>query len=305
MTGPPTPNLYLLAVDHRRSFEKLFGADESVDEATHARLDAAKVTVVDALKLAVGERPGLDGAGALLDDLYGSTAIESARRAGLVVAVAFERSGQAVLEFEHDDWAERIMRLAGGPGERAGLAKVLVRHRTDDDPDSRKLQLGRLREISDTCAGAGVEFLLEILTPFNDAERAAHDEAELENTVRPRLVAGAMAEIQDAGVEAAVWKVEGVSDEAGCKAILAGARAGGRDDVGVVVLGAGAPRDIVAAWLRAAAVAGYRGFAVGRSIWADALRALDAGESDSSTAQHEIAANYLDMVDAFERALTA
>jgi len=179
-----------------------------------------------------------------------------------------------------------------------------VRHRTDNAPESRKTQLDRLRDVSAACADADVEFLLEVLTPFHENERVAHTESELENEVRPRLIVDAIAEIQDAGVEASVWKVEGVSDEAGCAAILAAARAGGRDDVGVVVLGAGAPRDTVAGWLRTAAVAGYRGFAVGRSIWADALRALDAGAIDSTTAQREIAANYLAMVDTFERART-
>jgi myo-inositol catabolism protein IolC len=141
-----------------------------------------------------------------------------------------------------------------------------------------------------------------VLTLFNDGERAAHDDDELENVVRPRLVTDAIAEIQAAGVEASVWKVEGVSDAAGCASILAAARVGGRDNVGVVVLGAGAPRDTVAEWLRAAAVAGYTGFAVGRSIWADPLRALDAGEVDATTAQREIARNYLTMVDVFEGA---
>lgn len=299
MNGAPSPNLYLLAIDHRRSFERLFGVDGAVDAETHVRLAAAKVTVVDALTAAVEQRPALDGAGVLLDDHYGSAAIESARRSGLVVAVAFERSGQSVLAFEHADWTARIARLAGTPGERAGLAKLLVRHRTDDDPESRNVQLDRLRQFSDACAAAGVEFLLEILTPFNDAERAAHDDNTLENEVRPRLIADAMAEIQAAGVEASVWKVEGVSKEAGCRSILAAARAGGRDQVGVVVLGAGAPRDTVASWLRAAAAGAYRGFAVGRSIWADALRALDAGETDSASAQRDIAEHYLAMVDAF------
>ena len=305
MNDAPLPNLFLLAIDHRRSFECLLGVDGPVDATTHARLAAAKVTVVDALNSAVAERPGFDGAGVLLDDHYGAAAIEAARRTGLVVAVAFERSGQAVLDFEHPDWAARITLLAGGPGERAGLAKLLIRHRTDDDPEARNVQLERLREFSEACADAGVEFLLEVLTPFNDAERAAHDDGALENVVRPRLVTDAIAEIQAAGVEAAVWKVEGVSDVAGCASIIAAARAGGRDHVGVVVLGAGAPRDTVAGWLRAGAAAGYSGFAVGRSIWADSLRALDTGEIDTATAQRQIAANYLEMVDVFDLAAGA
>ena len=302
MTTAAPPNLYLLAIDHRRSFERLLGVDGPVDAGTHDRLAAAKVTVVDALDAAVAERPGLDGAGVLLDDDYGSAAIDSARRSGLVVAVAFERSGQAVLDFEHADWAARLRQLVGTADRRAGLAKLLVRHRADDDAAARKVQLERLRQFSAACASAGVEFLLELLTPFRDDERATHDDRELENVVRPRLVADAIGEIQAAGVEASVWKVEGVSDVAGCASIVAAARAGGRDDVGVVVLGAGAPTDTVASWLRAAAAAGYTGFAVGRSIWADAVRALDAGELEPVAAGAQIAANYLEMIDVFERA---
>ncbi|CAN5605194.1 hypothetical protein BH24ACT5_BH24ACT5_07250 [soil metagenome] len=305
MNGAPLPHLYLLAIDHRRSFERLLGFDGPVDAITHARLASAKVAVVHAVNAAAAERPGLGGAGVLLDDDYGSAAIELARRSGLVVAVAFERSGQSVLDFEHADWAMRIGQLAGTPGERAGLAKLLVRHRTDHDPAAKHVQLDRLREFSEACAAAGAEFLLEVLIPFNDGERAAHNDAELENVVRPQLIADAIAEIQAAGVEASVWKVEGVSDPAGCASILAAARVDGRDHVGVVALCAGAPRDTVTSWLRAAAAGGYHGFAVGRSIWADALRALDTGEIDSTNARREVAANYLEMVDAFERALTA
>ena len=65
MNAAPHPPLYLLAVDHRRSFERLFGVAGPVDPDMRARLSAAKVTVVDALNAAVTERSGLDGAGLL------------------------------------------------------------------------------------------------------------------------------------------------------------------------------------------------------------------------------------------------
>ena len=78
-----------------------------------------------------------------------------------------------------------------------------------------------------------------------------------------------------------MWKVEGVADPAGCAAIVAAARRDGRDDTGVVVLGAGAGVDTVNRWLEAAAAAGYSGFAVGRSIWADAIVAHDRDEIDA------------------------
>ena len=101
-------------------------------------------------------------------------------------------------------------------------------------------------------------------------------------TVRPRLVVEAITQIQDAGVAADVWKVEGVADADGCAAIAAAARRDGRDDTGVVVLGAGAGVETVNRWLAAGAAGGYTGFAVGRSIWSDAVLAHDRGELDAA-----------------------
>ena len=146
------------------------------------------------------------------------------------------------------------------------------------------------------------DFLLELLTPYSDSERAARSAAELEVAVRPRLVIDAITQIQDAGVAADVWKVEGVADPAGCAAIAATARRDGRDDTGVVVLGAGAGIETVNAWLAAAAAGGYSGFAVGRSIWSDAVLAHDRGELDAAAARTRIADRYVAFIDSFRTA---
>ena len=267
--------LFLLAVDHRRSFEQLFDIDGPVGGRDFERLSAAKALVAEALgDVAAARRDVSGGLGILIDDLYGGAAIATARRAGVAVALAFERSGQAVLDFEHGDWRDR---LAADPPD---FVKVLIRHRADGDPGDVATQLERLGEISDACAASPAGFLLELLTPYNDAERSESPAEQLELTVRPRLVVEAITQIQDAGVAPDVWKVEGVADPDGCTAIAAAARREGRDRTGVVVLGAGAGTHTVDRWLAAAAAGGYSGFAVGRSIWADAVLAHDRGEVD-------------------------
>jgi myo-inositol catabolism protein IolC len=291
-------DLFLLAVDHRRSFERLFGIDGPVGERDFERLSAAKQLVAEALGDVAAARDSASGdassdLGILIDDHYGSAAIETARRAGVAVALAFERSGQAVLDFEHDDWRER---LAADPPD---FAKVLIRHRADGNRDDIANQLDRLVEISDACASSPAGFLLEMLTPYTDAEQAAANAEQLETTVRPRLVVEAITQIQDAGVAPDVWKVEGVADPAGCAAIATAARRGGRDRTSVVVLGAGAGTDTVNRWLGAAAAGGYSGFAVGRSIWADAVLAHARGELDAAAARADIAARYSTFIDTF------
>ena len=242
--------------------------------------------------------PGAHGdeqLGILVDDEYGAGAIASARDAGVAVALAFERSARAVLEFEHDDWRRRLV------DDPPTMAKVLIRHRADGDAGEVATQLARLGEISDACAEGPVEFLLELLTPFSAAEREAGEE-RLELDVRPRLVVEAIEQIREAGVDPDVWKVEGVADAAACAGIAEAARRGGRDDVRIVVLGAGAPQDTVDRWLVAAAAGDYDGFAVGRSIWADAVVAHDHGALDAAAARSQVAARYASFIDTFTAA---
>jgi myo-inositol catabolism protein IolC len=289
--------LFLLAVDHRRSFEQLFGIDGPVGNGDVQRLVAAKALVAEALADVAAERgSAASDLGILIDDLYGAAAIATARRSGVAVALAFERSGQRILEFQHADWRDR---LAADPPT---FAKVLIRHRADGDAPEVTTQLDRLRQISDACAAGPVEFLLELLTPYSAAERAGSSTEQLEVAVRPRLVVDAITQIQEAGVAADVWKVEGVADPAGCAAIAAAARRDDRDHTRVVVLGAGAGVDTVNRWLESAAAGGYSGFAVGRSIWSDAVLAHDRAEIDAASARARIATRYNEFIDTFRTA---
>ena len=74
---------------------------------------------------------------------------------------------------------------------------------------------------------------------------------------------------------------------------------GGRDHVPCIVLGAGASVDDCRRWLAAAAAGGYAGFAVGRTLWADEVRAFLAGELDRDSAAARIGDNYRSMAEAY------
>lgn len=69
-------------------------------------------------------------------------------------------------------------------------------------------------------------------------------------------------ELQAAGVEPDVWKIEGLDHREDCVTIAATARRGGRDNVGCIILGRGSNDQKVVQWLRnAAGVPGFIGFA--------------------------------------------
>src|SRR6516165_4538417 len=112
-----------------------------------------------------------------------------------------------------------------------------------------------------------------------------------------------IAEIQSAGVEVDVWKIEGVEARSDCEMLVTQARSGGRDQVSCVVLGRGADDAKVDHWLtQAAPVDGFIGFAIGRSIWWDPLKAYVDGKIERSAGARLIAENFLRFVTVYERA---
>jgi 5-dehydro-2-deoxygluconokinase len=112
--------------------------------------------------------------------------------------------------------------------------------------------------------------------------------------------------LQDAGVEADVWKIEGLDRGEDCAKVVAVARRGGRDKVGCIVLGRGEDDRKVREWLATAAkVPGFIGFAVGRTTFWDPCVDWRAGRVTREAAVAEIARRYREWVDIFEKARTS
>ena len=110
-------------------------------------------------------------------------------------------------------------------------------------------------------------------------------------------------QLQDAGVEPDVWKIEGLDRRDDCVRIVAAARRGGRDHVGCIILGRGEDDRKVREWLSTAAdVPGFIGFAVGRTIFWDPLVAWRAASITRDGAVAEVARRYREFVDIFETA---
>ncbi len=113
----------------------------------------------------------------------------------------------------------------------------------------------------------------------------------------------AIHQLQDAGVEADVWKIEGLDRREDCERVVAAARRGGRDKVGCIVLGRGEDDKKVGEWLATAApVEGFIGFAVGRTAFWDPLVGLRDKKSTREAVVKEISRRYRSFVDIFEKA---
>ena len=293
--------LYILPFDHRGSFQKnLFGWQGTLTPEQTAEIAAAKRIIYDAFREAVRTGVPEDKAGILVDEQFGAAILRDAAAEGYFTACPAEKSGQDEFDFEYGDcFAEHIH--AFGPT----FCKVLVRYNPEGSRELNRRQAARLRDLSDYLHSGRNRslFMFELLVP---AERAQldglhGDRKAYDLTLRPRLMAEAIRELQDAGVEPDVWKIEGLERCADCEDIVAAARRQGRNRVGCIILGRGEDDAKVREWLSiAVAVPGFIGFAVGRTSFWDPLVDWRAKKITRAQAVDRISDRYREFVAIFE-----
>jgi myo-inositol catabolism protein IolC len=297
--------LYILAFDHRGSFQKkMFGIEgDPTDEQTQTISDA-KALIFEGMQLAVERGAEASATGVLVDEQFGSDVPQRAKEGGLKLAMPAEKSGQNMFDFEYgDEFGTHIESFD------PDFVKVLVRYNPEDDAEANETQLGKLKQLSDWLHENDRKFLFELLVPATDDQLSGVDgdadryDAEL----RPELMRGAIEAIQEAGIKVDIWKIEGVDAQEDAQMLIEQTRKGdGNEDVVSVLLGRGASNDKVDHWLQQAApVEGFIGFAIGRSIWWDALKGFLEGSLEREAAAEQVAENYLRFVKVYEDAASA
>jgi 5-dehydro-2-deoxygluconokinase len=293
--------LYILAFDHRGSFQKkMFGIQGDPTPEETATISDAKHLIFEGMLKAVEEGAPAEATGVLVDEQFGGDIPAQAKQRGLKLAMPVEKSGQDTFDFEYgDQFGEHIERFD------PDFSKVLVRYNPDGDAEANGEQLTKLRRLSDWLHEHDRKFLFELLVPAEQSQldSVGGDEERYEAELRPELMRRAIADVQDAGIEVDIWKIEGVEERSDCEMLVRQARAGGRDSVVCVLLGRGADDEKVDHWLeQAAPVEGFVGFAIGRSIWWDALKGFLGGDVERGDAARQIADNYLRFIHVYERA---
>jgi myo-inositol catabolism protein IolC len=294
--------LYILAFDHRGSFQKkMFGIEGDPTAEETDRISDAKRLIFEGMELAV-ER-GVDAAatGVLVDEQFGSNIPKRARDEGLQLAMPVEKSGQDEFDFEYgDDFGGHLESFD------PDFAKVLVRLNPDGDADTNERQLERLKRLADWLHEHDRKFLFELLVPAEQAQLDSvdGDSDRYDRELGPELMRRAIEQIQDFGIEVDIWKIEGVDAREDAEKLAEQTRKGeGREGVVCVLLGRGASDEKVEEWLRVAApVEGFIGFAIGRSIWWDALKGFLSGDLERSAAAEQVADKYLRFVEVYDDA---
>jgi myo-inositol catabolism protein IolC len=292
--------LYILAFDHRGSFQKkFFGVTGEPNQEETARIADAKRVIFEGAQRALEEGVPRGSAGVLVDEQFGAEIARTAKADGLTFAMPVEKSGQDEFDFQYgEDFGAHIEDFD------PTFTKVLVRFNPEGDAEMNRRQSERLKRLGDWLHERGRTFLFELLVPAeaHQLEAVGGDAHRYDTDVRPDLMKGAIAALQAAGVEPDIWKIEGIDRREDCEAISQQTRAGGRDKVACVVLGRAAPDEQVDHWLRMGrGVPGYIGFAIGRSIWWDPLKAYVDGGSRRTEAAEQIGANYRRFIEVYEK----
>jgi 5-dehydro-2-deoxygluconokinase len=282
--------LAILAFDHRAQMEEVAAQHGAGME----KIAVFKHLVAEGARRGAGQCRAMQMAGGLsggiiVDDRYGEEVFPPMTGKGWWVARPVELPGSRPLEFEAGHQLVHAMRA--WPAEH--VAKCLVSYHPDDTPELRAMQIKSLLDLQQASIATFHEFLIEVIPP----RAMPADDA---------TVARAIEQIYAAGVRPDWWKLPPGESDAAWKNIT---RAITRNDAhcrGVLVLGLEASEEELERSFRIAAPhAICRGFAVGRSIFADAALAWFAGQMDDEQVVADVARRYARLIQRWDDARSA
>lgn len=270
--GGDWSTMRVFAFDHRIQLEQM--ADEA--GVTHEHIGAFKNLCLTA---ALGVADGQPGYGILCDSRLGREALYQAAGTGLWIGHPVEWPASRPLTLEPEIGPD-FGGLAEWPAEH--VVKVLCFYHPDDTDEMKAEQEALLQRLFAACRRNRLEMLLEVIP----SKVGAIDDDTTATIIR---------RIYEIGIYPDWWKLEPLTSRdawaKACGAIV-------ENDPhtrGVVVLGLDAPEDQLAESLaEAAQFALVKGFAVGRTIFAEAARGWLSGRMSNEDA-------IADMSHRFER----
>ncbi len=273
------PTLMALAIDHRAQLEAI--ADEA--GAPRARIPAFKVLAVEA---AARVADGGDGFGMLIDDTWGTEALHKAAGLPFWIGRPVEEPGSRPLRFEPGlDLGSHLVEWPV-----IHTVKCLCFYHPDDPEELKRAQEEKLLQLHEATRTVGRELLVEIIAGKHGA-------------LGTDTVASVLRRLYDLGIRPDWWKLEPQPDAAAWDAVGAAVAKNDPWCRGIVLLGLEAPEaELEAAFALAARQPLVKGFAVGRTIFADAARRWMRGEIDDEAAVADMAARFARLVGAWRRA---
>ena len=289
--------LYILPFDHRGSFMKIVGASSPPTDEDVSKAREYKKIIYDAFKKSVAEGVPKEKAGILVDEWLGKDILLDSKEQGFICCTPLEKSGQKEFAFDRDDWKQQIEEID------PTYVKVLVRYNPEGDKEGNSRQAGRLKELSEYLGNKENRFMFELLVQGTDEQLdKAGSKDVYDQEIRPDLMVATIKEIQDAGVNPDLWKLEGLNSAEKMQKVADQVTAG-NPDARIIILGRGESAEKAEHWLKVGAeVDAAIGFAVGRTIFKSPLEEFSAGKISKDDAINKISENYSFFVDVWKKA---
>jgi 5-dehydro-2-deoxygluconokinase len=283
--------LFILPFDHQTGLWKAFGWLEPITPEQISLMHTTRMITyqgyLHGLTLGIPQPE----TAILTDDVYGAQVLVQAKKDNVPVIYTLEKSGQPSLVFQHDDWQERILE------QKPDWIKTLVRFNPTAPAADLALSLENLKKVSDFAHEHQIPYMIEPLVQPTEEQK---DIADFDHNLRHDLTITMIHTIYQAGISPTVWKIEG-SDIPSFYTRVAEAIQTYDDQSRIVVLGRNETLEKVISWIQA----GIQeqkviGFAVGRTVFLEALKKFLSGDFTSEEAIHEIGERYYRLYCAFE-----
>ena len=271
------PLLMALAIDHR---------SQLVDVARELGVPETRIPAFKRLAVAAAARvaKGRPGYGMLIDERFGRDAFFDAMKQNFTwIGRPVELPGSKPLKFEFSQ--DIGSQLVAWPVEHC--IKCLCFYHPDDPAALKAEQQEKLKSLFEAARKVGRELLIEIIAgkngPLNDD-----------------TIARAMRELYDLGIKPDWWKLEPQASETAWAKIEAVIAEFDPFCRGIVLLGLEAPaEELEKAFAATLAAPSVKGFAVGRTIFADAARQWLGGKMDDEAAIADMAARFEGLTNAW------
>ncbi|WP_018183600.1 bifunctional 5-dehydro-2-deoxygluconokinase/5-dehydro-2-deoxyphosphogluconate aldolase [Kaistia granuli] len=274
--------LMALAIDHRSQLEAV--ADRL--KVPREKIAGLKALAVDAAARVAKGRPGF---GMLLDSTYGQKAFPRAAEQDFWIGRPVEQPGSRPLDFDHlPDLGSHLAEWPIGH-----TIKCLCFYHPADSDELKARQERELLRVADAARTVGRELLVEII-------------AGKHGPLTETTVSSILARLYELGIKPDWWKLEPQTSSAAWRAIERVIEANDPYCRGIVLLGLEAPEhELVTAFRAAAATPLVKGFAVGRTIFAEAAENWLSGRIDDQAAVDDMARRFGKLVAAWEAARQA
>ncbi|TCR93102.1 5-dehydro-2-deoxygluconokinase [Rhizobium sp. BK376] len=273
------PLLMALAIDHRSQLVSV--CDEL--NVPYERIVAFKRLAVEA---AARVANGRQGYGMLIDERFGRDAFfDAATKNFSWIGRPVELPGSKPLRFEFSQ--DIGSQLVEWPTNHC--IKCLCFYHPDDPADLKTEQQEKLRTLFEAARKVGRELLVEIISSKN-------------GPLTDDTVSTAMEELYALGIKPDWWKLEPQASAAAWKKIDAVIAKNDPWCRGIVLLGLEAPaEELLKGFEATLAAPSVKGFAVGRTIFADAARAWMSGGMNDEEAIWDMAGRFRHLTEAWLR----